>query len=72
MPNLNRQFLCASCKATHDIKYCPSCEQPAVLVDGCNHVTCVCGTHWCFKCGGKYAREDIYHHMDSVHGGRYG
>ncbi|KAJ7627525.1 hypothetical protein DFH06DRAFT_1227387 [Mycena polygramma] len=30
---------------------CPSCSSLVELISGCNHMTCRCGTHFCFKCG---------------------
>ncbi len=54
-----------------DIKSCPECEQPTIRYAGCNHITCPCGTHWCFECGGKFAYSEIYNHMNRVHGRIY-
>lgn len=43
-------------------KYCPFCERPGLLDEGCNHVTCECGEEWCFVCirkwNGGYNHED--------------
>ncbi|THH30196.1 hypothetical protein EUX98_g3975 [Antrodiella citrinella] len=30
---------------------CPKCAVIVELAYGCNHITCRCGTHFCFKCG---------------------
>ncbi|KAH7926264.1 hypothetical protein BV22DRAFT_1009547 [Leucogyrophana mollusca] len=30
---------------------CPKCAVLVELTHGCNHITCFCGTHFCFKCG---------------------
>ncbi|KAJ6571684.1 hypothetical protein B0H19DRAFT_936268 [Mycena capillaripes] len=30
---------------------CPNCASLVELVSGCNHMTCRCGVHFCFKCG---------------------
>jgi IBR domain, a half RING-finger domain len=35
-------------------KYCPYCECPGLLDEGCNHVTCECGEEWCFVCIRKW------------------
>ncbi|KAF7323970.1 RBR-type E3 ubiquitin transferase [Mycena kentingensis (nom. inval.)] len=39
-------------KAKH-WRRCPNCSSLVELVSGCNHMTCRCGTHFCFKCGGE-------------------
>lgn len=52
------------------IRSCPECQAPTQLADGCNHITCpICHTHWCFYCGEKSSAEEIYHHMNTKHGG---
>ncbi|KAH7882297.1 hypothetical protein F5I97DRAFT_1817067 [Phlebopus sp. FC_14] len=33
---------------------CPACSRLVELVHGCNHITCLCGTHFCFKCGSRW------------------
>ncbi|KAJ7695393.1 hypothetical protein B0H17DRAFT_1271880 [Mycena rosella] len=37
-------------KAKH-WRRCPNCSSLVELVSGCNHISCRCGTHFCFKCG---------------------
>ncbi|KAL2187690.1 hypothetical protein L209DRAFT_742940 [Thermothelomyces heterothallicus CBS 203.75] len=48
------------------IKMClaPGCGV-ATKVGGCHHVEGVCGKHWCFNCGEKFADTsgEIYQHM---------
>lgn len=34
-----------------DYQSCPSCRRRIELSDGCNHISCVCGTGFCFLCG---------------------
>ncbi|KAJ7755328.1 hypothetical protein DFH07DRAFT_743267 [Mycena maculata] len=34
-----------------DWRRCPNCSSLVELISGCNHMTCRCGTHFCFKCG---------------------
>jgi hypothetical protein len=45
-------------------KNCPSCD---VLIEhdgGCNHMTCACGTHFCFVCLETWCDgDDIYSHF---------
>ncbi|KAF8067842.1 hypothetical protein FPV67DRAFT_1626064 [Lyophyllum atratum] len=36
---------------------CPNCAVIVELVSGCNHMTCICGFHFCFKCGSPTTRE---------------
>jgi hypothetical protein len=31
-------------------KTCPRCTRRVTRDDGCNHITCPCGHHWCFVC----------------------
>jgi hypothetical protein len=31
-------------------KPCPVCKTPTDKISGCNHMTCVCTTHWCWLC----------------------
>lgn len=39
--------------------------------DGCNHIECQCGQHFCFVCGEGHDLADIYQHMAHDHGGIY-
>jgi hypothetical protein len=33
------------------IRFCPMCDVPTMMTDGCDHITCeVCFEHWCFAC----------------------
>ena len=50
-------------------KECPACTVVTQKVSGCNHVTCACGTHWCWACGHVADRASIYDHMHAAHGG---
>ncbi|KAL2161853.1 hypothetical protein VTH06DRAFT_7637 [Thermothelomyces fergusii] len=56
----------------HDWLYVsrPRCGVATEKVGGCDHVVCVCGKHWCFNCGEKFADTsgEIYQHMTEVHG----
>jgi len=50
-------------------KPCPKCKAPTMKWTGCDHISCTqCGAHWCWRCGGHFDEEDIYEHMDAVHG----
>ena len=35
---------------TMGAKPCPACHLDTVKSSGCNHMTCPCGTHWCWIC----------------------
>lgn len=34
-----------------DYQHCPTCHRDIELSAACNHVTCLCGTHFCYQCG---------------------
>lgn len=54
------------------VKECPSCKAPTQKTNGCDHMTCPCGTDWCWACGFEgLSAGSIYSHMDEVHGGWY-
>lgn len=49
---------------------CPKCKTPTYKDGGCNHITCPCGCHWCYKCGeGFGCASKCYEHLSHVHGG---
>jgi hypothetical protein len=49
---------------------CPSCAVPVEKTGGCDHITCVCGEHWCWQCQHLAEDgEDIYEHLWATHGG---
>mmetsp|Transcript_56401 Transcript_56401/g.168803 ORF Transcript_56401/g.168803 Transcript_56401/m.168803 type:complete len:478 (-) Transcript_56401:677-2110(-) len=33
-----------------DARACPGCSMRTERIDGCNHMTCSCGTEWCYVC----------------------
>jgi len=37
-------------------KQCPYCHKVIERVEGCPHMTCVCGKEFCWNCGGKYKK----------------
>ncbi|KAH7103987.1 hypothetical protein BKA62DRAFT_615521 [Auriculariales sp. MPI-PUGE-AT-0066] len=53
------------------IKRCPSCKTPIIKSEGCNHMTCKCGVHFCWRCLAIVDAARIYDHMQQVHGGIY-
>ncbi|KAH8814946.1 hypothetical protein F5884DRAFT_666856, partial [Xylogone sp. PMI_703] len=33
---------------------CPSCKAVVERIDGCRHISCRCGAHFCYQCGRRY------------------
>ncbi|GIQ81991.1 hypothetical protein KIPB_003050 [Kipferlia bialata] len=51
---------------------CPHCGVAVEKLTGCNHMTCLCGRHWCWVCGFESQEMGaVYAHMEEVHGGVY-
>ncbi|TDL20326.1 hypothetical protein BD410DRAFT_725893 [Rickenella mellea] len=50
---------------------CPKCGVMVEKLSGCNHISCQCGEHFCFVCGGAFPDDEIYDHMVDEHGGIY-
>jgi len=46
-------------------KRCPKCTNGVVKSQGCNHMTCRCGTHFCFVCGVDIGASNPYAHFNS-------
>jgi len=44
---------------------CPGCEKIVEKRDGCNHITCICGYQFCYKCGNKYPCKVKYCNQSS-------
>ncbi|BFZ54361.1 hypothetical protein PYCC9005_001395 [Savitreella phatthalungensis] len=42
---------------------CPECETAVERSMGCAHMTCRCGTHWCFNCGASISKLNPYAHF---------
>ena len=72
---------CESCHRWHKMEdacdvgntehKCPRCGRLTVKEQGCNRITCICGAHWCYKCGaGPYnTASECYAHLNEKHGG---
>ncbi|PBK78443.1 hypothetical protein ARMSODRAFT_1077998 [Armillaria solidipes] len=54
------------------IKKCPTCSRLIEKTEGCNHMTCPCGAHICWRCMGAFDAVQIYDHMNTAHGDMYG
>ena len=50
-------------------KKCPKCDFGIEKIDGCDHMTCKCGAHICWKCMEYFATSnDCYGHLQRAHG----
>jgi len=54
-------------RRANNIRQCPQCKAYVQRFTGCPHMTCRCGCHWCWLCGGKYERNTIYPHIGREH-----
>ncbi|KAF8834264.1 hypothetical protein BDN67DRAFT_596023, partial [Paxillus ammoniavirescens] len=54
------------------VKKCPRCSVLIEKTRGCNHMTCRCGAHICWRCMGTFTEDIIYRHMRSAHGTIHG
>jgi hypothetical protein len=77
-----QNFRCEECRRARQenmidvvTKVCPKCATPIEKDGGCNHITCICGSHWCWHCGkdedelhGTFDRFTVYDHMNNCGG----
>jgi hypothetical protein len=51
--------LCEECRPKLDdkIKICPQCGEGIFRDEGCDHMACVCGAHWCWGCQRIFSDE---------------
>ncbi|KAK2465895.1 hypothetical protein APHAL10511_001536 [Amanita phalloides] len=55
---------------TAGAKRCPSCRMFLQKMEGCNHMECPCGAHFCWICLQVFREyRAVYQHMNRVHGG---
>ena len=53
-----------------DIRRCPTCQTPIYKDGGCNHISCRCGRHICWRCMEAFGTSELcYAHMRARHGG---
>lgn len=57
-------------------RICPHCGEIIIKTKNCNHITCICGKHWCYACPlghafGAETKNPVYEHMTKVHKGYY-
>lgn len=55
----------------NDVQRCPSCRVWVEKTEGCNHMSCRCGVHFCWICTRVFDAGQIYGHMSEAHGGYY-
>lgn len=63
-----QKFGCTDCKGKTGARPCPRCGHGVIKSEGCNHIRCVCGGHWCYQCGKEFDELVIYDHMRNEHG----
>jgi len=51
----------------NNVRQCPECKAYVQKQSGCPHMTCRCGCHWCWLCGGKFDANTIYPHIGRNH-----
>ncbi|EKM49685.1 uncharacterized protein PHACADRAFT_154191 [Phanerochaete carnosa HHB-10118-sp] len=57
---------------TSGIRRCPRCQTPIFKDGGCQHISCRCGVHICWRCLATFSTDrECYTHMSSAHGGIY-
>ena len=44
-------------------KQCPKCKRWVEKNKGCDHITCPCGTHFCYRCGELRDSINPYNHQ---------
>jgi hypothetical protein len=67
-PELDAQKL-QEWKDKSGVRTCPNCKATVEKIDGCNHITCRCGTHWCWLCERSFADgPEVYNHLGSCTG----
>ena len=62
-------MICPDCQS-NVVKICPGCSVSTEKNGGCNHISCICGVHWCWTCEISMKEEEIYSHI-TVHSNEY-
>ena len=69
-PGTQERLLESWAEGNNDVKKCPKCKILIEKNGGCNHMTCPkCLVHICWRCMGVFDADNIYDHMELVHGG---
>lgn len=58
-PNMDDETYRIMCQTTRP---CPGCKARAEKTEGCDHIKCVCGTDWCWRCLQKLDPANPYRH----------
>lgn len=72
-PPATGDFRCESCSyiktaQSLNARDCPGCGVTIEKTHGCDHITCRCGQHWCWRCGTKFTASTIYTHIYACRG----
>eukprot|EP00802_Teleaulax_amphioxeia_P013495 Tamp_13546.p1 GENE.Tamp_13546~~Tamp_13546.p1 ORF type:complete len:469 (+),score=35.26 Tamp_13546:116-1522(+) len=59
VPELEETDVRTRCILWHTTVACPQCKMRVQRNGGCNHMTCICGTHFAFCCGKRMTRRDL-------------
>ena len=59
-------LVCNDC-SPKTYKVCPNCGILIEKEEGCLHITCNCGTHFCWHCLEIHGEDNIYKHLDEKH-----
>jgi hypothetical protein len=52
---------------------CPKCKNLVLKTSGCDHIICVCGAHWCFRCESMFQdAASTYEHMATCNKSLFG
>jgi len=53
----------------HDYNYanCPYCRHCIEKIEGCNHITCKCGNHFCYLCNEPVDPKNLDRHFSEDH-----
>jgi hypothetical protein len=67
-PTAAENFRCENCdhltKARRlDVRDCPGCGATVEKTFGCDHITCRCSVHFCWRCGERQDPREIYGHI---------
>ena len=58
-----RQDLLSQAEISATTRACPACSMGVFKTGGCNHITCLCGAHFCWTCGRIISDANPYDHF---------